>query len=196
MEYCFSYHSYPRLCLLKISLPAIGTRSVSAETPPFPGRGAHPRAIPTCHRLLGMSAWENDLVSSGILWLSSLQLHRAGSQKGSTCFRLPACSGKGSELGRASWMALTEQPLPLMSHSTSGLSLSHSPSHVCPSHQQHPLTIPPPMCEFSVSSSSVPPLCPCHRWGKPGHWGQAPAWAPWLLGKHTHPSSHLLLLLL
>lgn len=55
-----------------------------------------------------------------------------------------------------SWAALTEPPLPLMSRSTLGLSPAHSPSHVCPSHQQHSLTIPPPMCDFSVSSSSAP----------------------------------------
>lgn len=55
LEYCFSYHKYPWLCLFKISFPAAGTSSVSAEgvrDPPFPGWGVpHPGAIPTCHQL-------------------------------------------------------------------------------------------------------------------------------------------------
>lgn len=131
-----------------------------------------------------MSAWENNLVSSGMLQLSSLQLHRTGSQNGSMFCQLPACSGGAlSWAVPPSWAALTEPPLPLMSRSTLGLSPAHSPSHVCPSHQQHSLAIPPPMCDFSVSSSSAPSLCPCHRRGQtraleselqsglPGCWG-------------------------
>lgn len=90
MEYYFSYHNYPWLCLFKISFPARGH--------PFPGVGVHPGDIPNCHWPLGMSAWENNLVSSSMLWLSSLQLHRTSSPNGSMCFRVPACSGEGSQL--------------------------------------------------------------------------------------------------
>lgn len=48
-----------------------------------------------------------------------------------------------------------------------------------------------PQCERCASSSSAPSRCPCHPWGKAGHWGRASAGAPWLLGKHTHTSPHL-----
>lgn len=187
MEYCFSYHKYPWLCLLKVSPGAAGTRSVSAEgvrDPPFPGRGSpSPGLSPPA-----TSSWENNLVSSSVFWLSSLQLHSTGSQNSSSVFGcLPAQGRALSWAVPPGWISLS----------------SSCPS--CPTNHQDfllpiplalcvPLTIAPPMCEFCQQQ-----LCPIPvslpLMGQPRALGQASAWARCLLGKHTHPSPHLPLLL-